>query len=112
MAAAAVVTGASFLVAPTLTASAVALAAGDLAYVWSVLYAAGGLVVLAGMCRNSPRLEGAGMALLAGGIAVATVATGYLRGWQWATATSVLVQGGAAAAALVRVYVLWVVAKR
>lgn len=43
--------------------------------VWCALYAAGGLVMILGLFRRSPRLEGAGLCLLASGVTVAMIAS-------------------------------------
>ena len=43
--------------------------------VWSTLYALGGIGVLAGLWRRSPRIEGAGISLLGSGLTVAALAS-------------------------------------
>ncbi len=62
-------------IAPSGPAAAVELKFPALVPVWSVMYALGGLGIVVGLLWRSPRIEGAGISLLAGGAAVAFLAT-------------------------------------
>lgn len=70
---------------------------------WSVLYALGGVAIIAGLLRRSPRLEGFGLNLLASGIAVAFVAALAAGAPLLPT---VIVQGGITVACVVRILAL------
>lgn len=111
VAVAAVVSSVSFLLFPdTLARSVVATVDPRLATAWNILYGLGGLGILAGYFRRSPRLLGAGLCLLGGGISVSGVAILTLRGA--ASLTSAAVQLGAAVACVIRLQTLGRVAGR
>ena len=71
--------------------------------VWSALYALGGVCILVGLLRQSPRIEGAGLHLLGSGITVALLAS-------MAAGAPILplivIQGGVIAACLARLRAL------
>lgn len=81
----------------------VAAAFPRLAPLWSVLYAAGGLAILIGLMRRSPRIEGLGINLLASGLTVTALA-GIAAGGK--VLPIVVVQGGALVACVVRLAAL------
>jgi hypothetical protein len=66
---------------------------------WSALYAAGGVAILAGLVRRSPRIEGFGLHLLGSGITVALIAA-LVAGAP--IVPTIVVQGGVAAACVAR----------
>jgi hypothetical protein len=88
---------------PTSGAAAVAVQFPVLSLVWSVLYALGGVLVLTGLWRSSPRWEGAGLHLLGSGITVGGLAALSVGA---ALLPVIITQGGAIGACLARLYVL------
>lgn len=103
---AAVVSALSYFFLPrTVAGSAVALVVPQWqAHLWNVLYGLGGVGVMAGFWRASPRLEGAGLCLLASGVTVSSLALLYVRGWNGVVGFFVTV--GVAVACMVRLRVL------
>jgi len=75
----------------------------ELANVWGVLYALGGLAMVVGLLRRAPRIEAAGLHLFGSGLTVAILATiaagAPLR-------PTLIIQGGLAVAIIVRLLVL------
>lgn len=71
--------------------------------VWSVLYALGGLCILIGLLRRSPRMEGVGLNLLGSGVTVAFLAALAAGAPLLPT---IVIQGGVAAACGVRLLAL------
>lgn len=84
-------------------AKAVDLAFPALAAVWSALYAAGGLAVLLGLWRLSPRTELLGLNLLGSGLLVATMATLYIGG---PILPTLVVSGGLVVACVARALIV------
>ena len=101
-----VYTGLSYLV-PFLNlvgnANVVARQFPKLAFLWSSLYMLGGVLIVAGLIRRSPRIEGAGLNLLGSGLTVAIVAA-LVAGLP--VRPTLVIQGGAAIACLARLFQL------
>lgn len=81
----------------------VALKFPRLVPVWSLLYALGGLCIIIGLLRRSPRMEGLGLNLLGSGITVALLAA-LAAGAQ--LLPTIVIQGGVAVACGVRLMAL------
>lgn len=78
---AAVSTGLAFFLAPeSLTNSAIAASTGPLVLAWGLLYAGGGLLVIAGLWASNPRLELAGLSALGASTAIDGIALVAERG--------------------------------
>ena len=71
--------------------------------VWSALYALGGVGVLAGLWRRSPRIEGAGINLLGSGLTVATIAALHAGA---SALTTLVISGGLVVACIWRLFQL------
>lgn len=84
---------------PASSAAVVAREFPGLATLWSALYALGGLVIVIGLLRRSPRIEGAGLSLLASGLTVALIAA-LAAGLP--VRPALIIQGGAAVACIAR----------
>jgi hypothetical protein len=86
------------------SAAAVQAVLPGLVAIWSAMYALGGFLALLGLGRRSPRIEGAGLSLLAAGVVVsgiALLAAGAL------VIPTVAIQPTLALACLARLKVLW-----
>lgn len=93
-----------WFLAPSGAGVAVQHAFPRLVDLWSLLYALGGLLVLLGLWRRSPRLEAAGLCLLVSGAALSFIA--------FLTAGAPLLptligQGGILVASALRIRILW-----
>lgn len=84
-------------------AQLVALKFPRLVPVWSLLYALGGLCIIIGLLRRSPRMEGLGLNLLGSGVTVALLAA-LAAGAQ--LLPTIVIQGGVAVACGVRLMAL------
>lgn len=71
--------------------------------IWSALYALGGIVVLVGLIRRSPRFEAAGLHFLGSGATLAALAT-LVAGAP--VLPTLIVQGGVVVACIARLLVL------
>lgn len=106
VAVAAIYTGLSYLIPPLRTfgnAQLVAAAHPRLALVWSLLYTLGGVAMIVGLARRSPRIEGFGLHLFGSGVTVAYLASLYA-GVPVVPAT--IIQGGVIIATIYRLKML------
>ncbi|HEX7277550.1 MAG TPA: hypothetical protein VF244_09270 [Acidimicrobiales bacterium] len=86
------------------SAAAVQAVVPSIVTLWSALYSLGGFLTLLGIGRRSPRIEGSGLCLVAGGVAVsciALLAAGAL------VVPTVSLQATLALACLARLKILW-----
>lgn len=84
-------------------AQLVAVKFPQLVLVWSALYALGGVCIIIGLLRRSPRMEGVGLNLLGSGVTVAFLAA-LAAGAQ--LMPTIVIQGGIAVACAVRLLAL------
>lgn len=84
-------------------AQLVALKFPALANLWSALYGVGGVAMIVGVLRRSPRMEGFGLNLLGSGVTVATIAALAIGARPVPT---LIVQGGVIAACVARLLTL------
>lgn len=81
LAGAAVISGLDFLLRPEAAErSPVTAALHDWAYAWNSLYVISGLLVIVGVYRLKPRVEVAGLSLLAGAVSVQLLAVATVYG--------------------------------
>lgn len=85
-------------------AAAVELKFPGLVAAWSLMYAAGGVLMIWGLVRRCAQVEGAGLSLLGGGAAVAFIATLAVHA---PVLPTVIGLGGVVAACVARTWVLW-----
>jgi hypothetical protein len=105
VASAALISGVTYLIGKgSIASKAVEVLAPDLVVMFSLLYAAGGLLVLWGLWRGSPPWETAGLALLATGITIVALSLFAILGKEGAT--SAILQVGLVVACLIRIHLL------
>lgn len=94
-----------FFLPPTGNSALIARAFPWVVTVWSVLYALGGFLILVGLVKHSPAIEGCGLCLLGSGIAVTFTATLYVG--HSPVLSAIIGQLLGAAACGVRLQALW-----